>query len=110
WMCCPKGWKRFQGSCYFLSPDMMSLEESEQNCTGMGSHLVVINSKEEQEFLFTLARKKVTNAYETKYYIGLSSDKSGQWQWVDQTPYEKTATFWKPGEPNLLFAEKCAAI
>ncbi|NXM69099.1 CLC4C protein, partial [Serilophus lunatus] len=103
WMCCPKGWRCFQGSCYYLSLDMMSWTESEQNCTGMGSHLVVINSKEEQV-------QKVTNAYETKYYIGLSSYEHGQWQWVDQTPYEKIATFWKPGEPNLLFAEKCAAI
>ncbi|NXM40762.1 CLC4D protein, partial [Gymnorhina tibicen] len=103
WMCCPKGWRRFQRSCYFLSLDTMSWTESEQNCTGMGSQLVVITSKAEQV-------EKVTNIYETKYYIGLSAYKSGQWQWVDQTPYEKTATFWKPGEPNLLFAEKCAAI
>ncbi|NXE38104.1 CLC4D protein, partial [Ptilorrhoa leucosticta] len=103
WMCCPKGWRFFQASCYFLSFDRMSWTESAQNCTGMGSQLVVINSKAEQV-------DKVTNIYETKYYIGLSAYKNGQWLWVDQTPYEKTATFWKPGEPNLLFAEKCAAI
>ncbi|KAM7066408.1 LOW QUALITY PROTEIN: C-type lectin domain family 4 member E-like [Acridotheres tristis] len=142
WTCCPEGWRRFQRSCYFLSPDTMSWAESELNCTGMGSHLVVINSKAEQhqsasatsptpqgllmppcaqsctswtlcffqEFLFNLTKENVTNIYETKYYIGLAAYKSGQWQWVDQTPYEKTPTFWKPGEPNLLFAEKCAAI
>ncbi|NXO40011.1 CLC4D protein, partial [Locustella ochotensis] len=110
WTCCPKGWRFFQGSCYYLSLDTMSWAESEQNCTGMGSHLVVINSRAEQEFLFNLTKEKVTNIYETKYYIGLAAYKSGQWQWVDQTPYENTATFWKPGEPNLLFAEKCAAI
>nr|XP_030123882.3 C-type lectin domain family 4 member E isoform X1 [Taeniopygia guttata] len=109
WTCCPKGWRRFQGNCYFLSPDTMSWSESAQNCTGMGSQLVVITSKAEQEFLFNLIKEKVTNSYETKYYIGLAAYKNG-WQWVDQTPYENTATFWKPGEPNLLFAEKCAAI
>ncbi|NXM55713.1 CLC4D protein, partial [Illadopsis cleaveri] len=103
WTCCPKGWRLFQASCYYLSPDTMSWAESKQNCTGMGSQLVVINSKAEQV-------EKVTNIYETKYYIGLAAYKNGQWQWVDQTPYESTATFWKPGEPNLLFAEKCAAI
>ncbi|NXJ96512.1 CLC4E protein, partial [Corythaixoides concolor] len=101
--CCPKGWRRFQEKCYYLSADTMSWLESEQNCSGMGSHLVVINSKAEQV-------RVVTNAYETKCYIGLSALKNGHWQWVDQTPYEKAATFWKPGEPNLLFAEKCAAI
>ncbi|NXF70871.1 CLC4E protein, partial [Sclerurus mexicanus] len=103
WVCCPKGWKRFQKSCYFLSPDKMSWDESEKNCTEMGSHLAVINSREEQV-------RKVDNSYETKFYIGLTSYRNGQWQWVDQTPYETTATFWKPGEPNLLFAERCAAI
>ncbi|KFU94541.1 C-type lectin domain family 6 member A, partial [Chaetura pelagica] len=103
WMCCPKGWRRFQEKCYYLSDDKMSWAESEQNCTGMGSHLVVINSKAEQVEVFT-------NAYETRYYIGLTAYENGQWQWVDQTPYEKAAMFWKPGEPNLLFAEKCAAI
>ncbi|NXP42812.1 CLC4D protein, partial [Leiothrix lutea] len=103
WTCCPKGWRFFQASCYYLSPDMMTWAESEQNCSGMGSHLVVINSKAEQV-------EKVTNSYETKFYIGLAGYKNGQWRWVDQTPYENTATFWKPGEPNLLFAEKCAAI
>ncbi|NWT49035.1 CLC4E protein, partial [Chroicocephalus maculipennis] len=103
WMCCPNGWKRFQKSCYYLSTDKMSWAESVQNCTGMGSQLVVIDSKAEQVGVFA-------NAYETKYYIGLSAYESGQWQWVDQTPYKKSATFWKPGEPNLLFAEKCAAI
>ncbi|KAM6438696.1 C-type lectin domain family 4 member E-like [Rhynochetos jubatus] len=110
WTCCPKGWKRFQKGCYFLSEDAMPMDESVQNCTGMGSHLVVINSEAEQEFLFKLAKGAFPNAYETKYYIGLTAYKTGQWQWVDQTPYEKAATFWKPGEPNLLFVEKCAAI
>ncbi|KAJ7397631.1 hypothetical protein BTVI_133518 [Pitangus sulphuratus] len=64
----------------------------------MGSHLVVINSREEQEFLFNLAKEKVTNVYETKYYIGLTSYRNGQWQWVDQTPYEKTATYVSEGD------------
>ncbi|KAM6382923.1 LOW QUALITY PROTEIN: C-type lectin domain family 4 member E-like [Alca torda] len=109
WMCCPNGWKRFQEKCYYLSTDKMSWVESVQNCTGMGSHLVVINSAEE-EFLFNLVKGVFTNAYETKYYIGLTAYKNGQWQWVDQTPYKKAATFWKRGEPNLLFAGKCAAI
>ncbi|NXS98818.1 CLC4E protein, partial [Jacana jacana] len=108
--CCPKDWKLFQESCYYLSADRMPWRESVQNCTGMGSHLAVINSGEEQEFLFNLAKGISTNAYETKCYIGLTASENGQWQWVDQTPYNKAATFWKPGEPNLLFAEKCAAI
>ncbi|XP_075618538.1 C-type lectin domain family 6 member A isoform X3 [Balearica regulorum gibbericeps] len=102
WMCCPKGWKRFQESCYYLSEDMMRWAESVQNCTGMGSHLVVINSKAEQEFLFNLAKRVFTNAYETKYYIGLTAYENGQWQWVDQTPYKKAATMSKPATESQL--------
>ncbi|KFV38924.1 C-type lectin domain family 4 member A, partial [Tyto alba] len=39
WTCCPKGWRHFQKSCYYVSDGMMSWVESVQNCTGMGSHL-----------------------------------------------------------------------
>ncbi|NXH48823.1 CLC4D protein, partial [Dicaeum eximium] len=100
WTCCPKGWKRSQRSCYFLSSDTMSWAESEQNCTGMGSQLVVINSRAEQEFL----SKQIKSSKETlqkreNFYIGLFQ-KVGQWQWVDKTPYNVTATFWRKGEPS----------
>ncbi|KFQ36765.1 C-type lectin domain family 4 member D, partial [Merops nubicus] len=103
WMCCPKGWRCFQDKCYYLPPDTMSWGDSEKNCTGMGSHLVVVNSKAEQV-------EAATDAYETKYYLGLAADERGRWRWVDRSPYVAAEAFWKPGEPNLLFAEKCAAI
>ncbi|KAF1495761.1 C-type lectin domain family 6 member A, partial [Pygoscelis antarcticus] len=82
WTCCPKGWKRFQESCYYVSDDKMPWAESVQNCTGMGSHLVVINSKAEQLRQFRTG---------TNYYIGLRAQAVGHWQWVDQTPYNETA-------------------
>ncbi|NWS18724.1 CLC4E protein, partial [Pachyramphus minor] len=84
WMCCPKGWKRFQNSCYFLPLDTMSWADSEQNCTGMGSHLVVINSREEQQI------KQAPTGY--NFYIGLRAETVEKWQWVDKTPYNVTAT------------------
>uniref|UniRef100_A0A8B9UEF3 C-type lectin domain-containing protein n=1 Tax=Anas zonorhyncha TaxID=75864 RepID=A0A8B9UEF3_9AVES len=96
WKCCPEGWRPFQESCYYFSDDQMPWNESQQNCSGMGSQLVVINTEAEQVRL-------VTNTYETKYYMGLSAHNTGQWR----TFFYR---FWKPGEPNLLFAEKCAAI
>ncbi|NXK41933.1 CLC4D protein, partial [Piprites chloris] len=84
WMCCPKGWKRFQNSCYFLSLDKKTWAESEQNCTGMGSHLVVINSKEEQVFLSEQIKQASRGV---NFYIGLRAEVMHQWQWVDKTPY-----------------------
>ncbi|XP_065509380.1 C-type lectin domain family 6 member A-like [Caloenas nicobarica] len=107
WMCCPRGWKRFQGSCYYLSDDMMGWAESKQNCTEMGSHLVVINSEAEQDFL----TKDLKQSSKGKnYYIGLSAQKVGQWQWVDQTPLNETAAFWRTNEPSNVDAEMCVVI
>ncbi|XP_053826523.1 C-type lectin domain family 4 member A-like [Vidua macroura] len=97
WMCCPKGWRRFQRSCYFLSLDKMNCAESAQNCTGMGSQLVVINSKAEQEFLSVQIGQLMRR---DNFYIGLFLEKVGQWQWVDKTPYNGTPMFWREGEPS----------
>ncbi|NXX23196.1 CLC4D protein, partial [Podargus strigoides] len=88
WECCPQDWKRFGKSCYYLSADSMSWAESEQNCTGMGSHLAVVTSRAEQEFL-SLALKLSGSG--ENYFIGLRAQKVGQWHWVDQTPYNETA-------------------
>ncbi|NXI19435.1 CLC4A protein, partial [Irena cyanogastra] len=107
WTCCPKGWKRFQRSCYFLSLDRMNCAESAQNCTGMGSQLVVITSRAEQDFL-----SKQTNQPPNRenFYIGLFEDKMDQWQWVDRTPYNVTAAFWRKGEPSPNHDENCTVM
>ncbi|XP_074757251.1 C-type lectin domain family 4 member D-like [Athene noctua] len=107
WMCCPKGWKRFQQSCYYISDDKMSWAESVQNCTGMGSHLVVINSKAEQVFL---SKELQASSRGPNFYIGLRAEKVGEWHWVDQTPFNVSAAFWRKGEPTKIDAEKCVVI
>uniref|UniRef100_A0A8B9PGC3 C-type lectin domain family 4 member D n=1 Tax=Apteryx owenii TaxID=8824 RepID=A0A8B9PGC3_APTOW len=99
WMCCPMGWRFFQKSCYYTSTDSMSWNESKENCTGMGSHLVVIDTEAEQ-----------VSAGKDNYYIGLSAQKVGQWHWVDQTPFNVTAVFWRTGEPSNVEEEKCVVI
>uniref|UniRef100_A0A8C0ELF6 Uncharacterized protein n=1 Tax=Bubo bubo TaxID=30461 RepID=A0A8C0ELF6_BUBBB len=37
WMCCPKGWKRFQKCCYYISDDTMSWAESRVFAVAAGS-------------------------------------------------------------------------
>ncbi|NXJ68427.1 CLC4E protein, partial [Rostratula benghalensis] len=107
WMCCSRGWKLFQKSCYYLSADMMPWPESVQNCTGMGSHLVVINSKEEQGFLNKELQQSPKGL---NYYIGLHAQKRGKWQWVDRTPFNEKAAFWRKGEPSNVAVEACVVI
>ncbi|KAM5254739.1 C-type lectin domain family 4 member A-like isoform 1-T1 [Hipposideros larvatus] len=104
WSCCPKNWKPFSLNCYFISTEGKNWTESEKNCSGMKAHLLVINTKNEMEF--------ITENLETghAYYVGLSDPEGkGRWQWVDQTPYNQSATFWHQGEPNDL-EERCAIL
>ncbi|XP_075838956.1 C-type lectin domain family 4 member A-like isoform X1 [Microtus pennsylvanicus] len=103
WSCCPKDWKPFSSHCYFISTDSASWNESEEKCSSMGAHLMVIRSQEEQDFITKILRR------DASYFIGLSDPGHRQWRWVDQTPYNKSATFWHPGEPNKDH-EQCAAI
>ncbi|XP_043370312.1 C-type lectin domain family 4 member D-like isoform X3 [Dermochelys coriacea] len=110
WTCCPLGWEPFQASCYYFSKDIMNWDDSERNCTGMGSHLVVINTVTEQDFISNYVKRTVIGIQVENYYIGLAQQKKGQWRWVDLTPYNKTAVFWIPGEPNNLIVEKCVAV
>lgn len=98
WSCCPKSWGPFSSNCYFISNGANFWNDSEKECLRMNAHLLVINTKAEQDF--------ITQKLETRYayYMGLS-DKTlpmgeRHWQWVDQTPYNESATFWHGGEPN----------
>ncbi|XP_047406157.1 C-type lectin domain family 4 member E isoform X1 [Sciurus carolinensis] len=104
--CCPLNWEHFQSSCYFYSTNTMSWISSVKNCSGMGAHLVVINTQEEQEFLYhAKPRNKI-------FYIGLTDQVvEGEWQWVDGTPFTESLSFWDAGEPNnLVTVEDCATI
>ncbi|XP_074182182.1 C-type lectin domain family 4 member C-like isoform X2 [Rhinolophus sinicus] len=104
WSCCPKGWEPFSLNCYFISTKDENWNESEKNCSGMKAHLLVINTKAEQEFITGKLEKK--NAY----FVGLSDPEgTGHWQWVDQTPYNRSATFWHLGEPSHP-DERCAVL
>ncbi|ELW67614.1 C-type lectin domain family 4 member A [Tupaia chinensis] len=95
WSCCPKNWKSFGSNCYFVSTESKSWSESERSCSQMGAHLLVINSKAEQDFII-----KDLNQH-SAYYVGLSDPEGqGHWQWVDQTPYNESISFWHPGKPN----------
>ncbi|KYO35869.1 C-type lectin domain family 4 member E-like [Alligator mississippiensis] len=113
WTCCPKGWKLFRTNCYYLSHDTARpWDASEKNCMGMGSHLVVVDTEAEQNFLLNWVKGRVSDQKEiSNYCLGLNSQEvEGQWRWVDGTLYNKSAAFWMPEEPNLLNSEKCAVM
>ncbi|XP_004387332.1 C-type lectin domain family 4 member A-like isoform X2 [Trichechus manatus latirostris] len=104
WGCCPENWIVSNTSCYFISFKFSNWTNSEKNCIGMGAHLLVINTKEEQLLIIQKLNRH------SAYYVGLS-DPEGmrQWQWVDQSPYNESVVFWHSGEPSN-HNERCVII
>ncbi|XP_043297274.1 C-type lectin domain family 4 member A-like isoform X1 [Cervus canadensis] len=98
WSCCPKNWEPYSSNCYFISNGFNVWNDSEKKCLRMNAHLLVINTKAEQDFITQKLRINFA------YYVGLSDWTSAMgkrhWQWVDQTLYNESATFWHQGEPN----------
>ncbi|KAH0521244.1 C-type lectin domain family 6 member A [Microtus ochrogaster] len=104
WGCCPSQWKSFGSSCYHISTDKNIWNISEQKCTKMGAHLVVINTEAEQNFIIQQLDKSIT------YFLGLSDPQgNNKWQWVDNTPCSQNVRFWHLNEPNLP-EERCASV
>ncbi|XP_034368063.1 C-type lectin domain family 4 member A-like [Arvicanthis niloticus] len=103
WSCCPKDWKALGSHCYFMSTNKASWNKSKENCSHRGAHLVVIHSQEQEDFITGILKPR------DAYFIGLSDPGHRQWQWVDQTPYNESATFWHRGEPSSD-NEQCVII
>ncbi|MBN3321212.1 CLC4E protein, partial [Atractosteus spatula] len=99
---CPQGWELFNSKCYYFSTDKLSWSDSGKGCKTQGANLLIIDSREEQEF-FTRHPKR------DYYWIGLSdSDKENYWTWVDNTVL--TTGYWSTPKINSNRANNCAVI
>ncbi|KAJ0033148.1 hypothetical protein NQD34_000255, partial [Periophthalmus magnuspinnatus] len=89
-------WVYFNTSLYYISTAKRNWENSRRFCMQRNADLIVINSKQEQEFVRTFHRFM---------WIGLTMTQ-GKWMWVDNTPL--TTSYWGPGEPSMnLENEDC---
>ncbi|KAF1387305.1 hypothetical protein PFLUV_G00104030 [Perca fluviatilis] len=91
------GWEYFSGSFYYISSVEKTWPKSRADCLQKGADLVIINSKEEEEF---------TRKFEKRLWIGLTDlETEGTWKWVDGTPLTKS--YWNSEEPNGGKWENC---
>uniref|UniRef100_A0A3B1JQH5 C-type lectin domain-containing protein n=1 Tax=Astyanax mexicanus TaxID=7994 RepID=A0A3B1JQH5_ASTMX len=86
------GWIYFSSSTYLVSTERLSWLGAKQYCRDRRSDLVIINGREEQDFVEMIRRGE-------EAWIGLSDrDKEGDWKWVDGSAL--TTKFWSSMEPN----------
>ncbi|KAI7793287.1 putative CD209 antigen-like protein B [Triplophysa rosa] len=94
------GWIYYQSSMYVISSERKNWSESRRYCRARGADLIIINNKEEQDFLVRTLHKEVV-------WIGLSdSEVEGTWKWVDGS--KLNIRFWGSGEPKSYRGEDCA--
>ncbi|XP_039677182.1 CD209 antigen-like protein E isoform X3 [Perca fluviatilis] len=100
---CPHGWTGFGHSWYFKSEEKKNWYDSRADCQQRGADLVVINNKEEQEFVSELSK-------DGESWIGLWyewTQGGWKWEWVDGSLL--TEKFWAAGLPhyNGYYAACC---
>ncbi|XP_073677541.1 immune-related, lectin-like receptor 4 [Garra rufa] len=94
---CLKDWEYHVGKCYLFSTNQLNWADSRDACISDGGHLVIINSRDEQEFLMGIVGSK----YNKMFWIGLTDEKEeGQWLWVDNTKLNENISYWTPNEPD----------
>ncbi|KAF3698359.1 Asialoglycoprotein receptor 1 [Channa argus] len=107
--CCPFNWDLFGSSCYYFSSLSLSWNRSKDWCEKEGSHLVILTTNEEWDFV-------THHTMPNPFWVGLTDGRTGRWEWVNQTPYIMERRRWMPGQPDswtghgLQGNEDCAQL
>ncbi|XP_030197740.1 C-type lectin domain family 3 member A-like isoform X2 [Gadus morhua] len=89
---CQSGWDDFGYKCYLLSKVRGSWNKSRKNCVSHGADLVVVDSKEEMDFI---------SGYGGYFWLGATDNVSeGMWRWVDGTVLSVDNPSWSRGKPD----------
>ncbi|XP_039374385.1 killer cell lectin-like receptor subfamily F member 1 [Mauremys reevesii] len=98
---CPRHWVPHMDKCYWLSEENQYWSWGRDDCSRRGSHLLMIQDREELEFIQNLTGNRIPA------WIGLSITSPGRkWTWVDGSPLNQTLfTVSGPVKEN-----SCAAV
>ncbi|XP_062372759.1 asialoglycoprotein receptor 1 [Sardina pilchardus] len=91
--CCPLGWVGYSSHCYFFSGEGMSWYSSRDSCVSHGASLLIVKSLAEKRFVIGRTMPQF-------YWLGLSDERTGEWEWLDGTPYTVLRSEWMPGQPD----------
>ncbi|XP_078377865.1 CD209 antigen-like protein A [Oculina patagonica] len=99
---CSNNWIYMEGSCYNFSSDALNWTAAKSACEALGSNLVVINSRDEQQAIAAKVSQRT--------WIGLyrNPKNTSRWLWVDGSPVNYTN--WARGEPNSPNSEECGEM
>ncbi|XP_058626524.1 CD209 antigen-like protein D [Onychostoma macrolepis] len=88
------GWDCYQSSLYYVTSEKKSWTESRRDCTERGADLIIINNRQEQDFV---KKKNKEMSGGSEIWIGLT-EVEDTWKWVDGSTL--TPGFWASGEPS----------
>ncbi|XP_030197573.1 galactose-specific lectin nattectin-like [Gadus morhua] len=89
---CPGGWNKFGCKCYQVTREWGSWNKSRELCVSKGADLVVVDSKEEMDFI---------NRYGGDFWLGATDEASdGLWRWSDGTVLSAYNPSWRRGKPD----------
>ncbi|XP_018017000.2 C-type mannose receptor 2-like [Hyalella azteca] len=107
---CVAGWEEFGDSCYYfnrLDVDVVTWLTAHELCQGIGTHLLVVDSQEEDDFI----RGKISEG--EQLWIGLYFKQNNTaFKWVDGSLYSNNITHMSQQDEDDVIAEgesKCVA-
>lgn len=106
---CPKGWKRFENSCYMSPRGAADWFGAQTNCSTYNAHLVTVSSRSENSYLI---QEFITKQHKSRHFwIGLQRAPFDDsiWVWVDGS--RLTFRDWYSGQPdNYRQEEYCGEM
>ena len=109
---CPRGWQQWMGSCYILLAGKFNWSMAFELCDRPGSHLVVPDSEEENDFIKEMLNSTTRlDKFHSKVWIGCNDLRQfGSWEcFADQTK-KPNFTNWANSEPTVTDTQRCIRL